>query len=209
MSCESARQSRMCSIAHRLMTNLHLGHNNAVHGGWERQYTLRQTYVELYGWSIPRGGLIRLIRRRAGNVGNVIIPIAGLGFVPFLLTSFVSRDGTYFPASRVIATDIEPHRDAYCTIRQEDGVVTAGNSTSLDTMVISWAPYASPLGVQMVRAFNGHTIIVIGEGRDGCTANNDFFDELATNWTQVQLNSDTLIYTWPTIHDEVTVYTRR
>jgi len=205
----SETQARICSIAHRLMTNLHSGYNSAVHGGWERQYTLRQTYVELYGWSIPRGGLIRLIRHRAGDSGNVIIPIAGLGLVPFLLTSFVSRDGTYFPASRVIATDIEPHRDAYCTVRQEDGVVTAGNSTSLDTMVISWAPYASSLGVQMVRAFQGHTIIVIGEDRDGCTADDDFFDELETNWTSVPLASQTLIYSWPSIHDEVTVYTRR
>lgn len=200
---------RICSLAHQLMTNLHSGYNNALDGNLERQYYSRRTFVELYGWSIPRGGLIRLIRRFAGDTGNVIIPIAGLGFIPFLLTSFVSRNGTYFPKSRVIATDIEPPSDSYCNVQQEDGVVTAGNSTSNDTMVISWAPYASPLGVQMVRAFNGHTIIVIGEDRGGCTADDDFFDELETNWTPVQLNSDTLIYTWPTIHDDVTVYTRQ
>jgi hypothetical protein len=191
------------------MTNLHSGYNNAVNGNWMAQYVTRQTFVELYGWCIPRGGLIRLIRRFAGDSGNVLFPIAGLGFIPFLLTSFVSRNGTYFPESRVIATDIEPPSDAYCTVRREDGVVTAENSTSLDTMVISWAPYGSPLGVEMVRAFHGHTIIVIGESEGGCTANDDFFDELLSNWTMVPLDSQTLIYTWPTIHDEVTVYIRR
>ena len=202
-------RQQISSGAARMMANLHSAYFATLRADQMRQFMNRRTYVELYGWMIPRGGLIRLIRRLAGNSGNVLFPAAGLGFLPYLLTTFINSDGHAFPASRVIATDITPPPNPFLPIQQEDGLDTAMESHDNDTMVISWAPYASPLAFRMVQAFKGHTIIVIGESEGGCTANDAFFEELETNWTPVPLASQTLIYSWPCVHDEVTAYTRR
>ena len=51
-----------------------------------------------------------------------------------------------------------------------------------EVMVISWPPLQSSMAAAAVTMHKGKWLIYLGEGRDGCNADERFFDELATNW---------------------------
>lgn len=53
-------------------------------------------------------------------------------------------------------------------------------------------------------AYAGSTVIYIGEGHGGCTANDAFFDALA-HWT---VEREVELPQWWGVHDALTVYRR-
>lgn len=71
-------------------------------------------------------------------------------------------------------------------------------------LFLCW-PTMSNFATRAVRNYAGDTVIYIGEGPYGCTADESFFDELAKSWTQV---GEYPLVQWSGIHDHINVWQR-
>lgn len=168
----------------------------------------RYKWVNEFGWCVPTLKLIERLQRFAGNRGYIVFPAAGIAWLPMLVALMPCSDGSYFDLFRIIVTDIHTNANIWFPLKVEDGVRTASNTTIDDTMVISWAPDASELGTNMLKAFNGNQLIVIGEKRGGCTASESFFTELSENWTVDISFDEVYVLQWNRAHDNATFYYR-
>lgn len=75
------------------------------------------------------------------------------------------------------------------------------------TLLLCW-PYMDSMAVEAAQEYRyrgGQTLVYIGEGHGGCTADDAFFKELSLFWT---LADEIPIPQWDGLHDELQVYTR-
>lgn len=78
----------------------------------------------------------------------------------------------------IIAIDLAPD-DPVTDVEVQDAVNAIHHHPEIDYLIISWPPLNSPVAARCVRAIKTHTtIIYIGEWRDGCCANDDFFESV-------------------------------
>lgn len=104
---------------------------------------------------------------------------------------------------------------------------------SLRTLFLCWPPYNGAMAIEAVRAYQGDTVVYIGESYGGCTADDDFFTlmgegyepcdksecsgdnepdychlyhgDLKPEWERVD---DVVIPRWYGLHDYLYVYKR-
>lgn len=75
----------------------------------------------------------------------------------------------------------------------------AGDATTLlpgefDVVILCWPNYDTPFAANVANAMQkGQTLIYLGEGRFGCTANEQFFDALDSGkWSYIEKATETL-----------------
>ena len=73
-------------------------------------------------------------------------------------------------------------------------------------LFLCWPPYAAPMAADALAAYDGDTLIYVGEGAEGCTGDDRFREALAANWDEV---ADHRLVQWFGLHDWITVYRRR
>lgn len=73
-------------------------------------------------------------------------------------------------------------------------------------LLLCWPPYDNPFAADALRAFQGDTLIYIGEGTGGCCADDDFFD-LLDEWEEVDYFREHV--QWSGLRDGAGVYRRR
>lgn len=83
-----------------------------------------------------------------------------------------------------------------------------------DAVVLSWPTYDHPFGYQVLQAMRpGQMLILQGEGPGGCTANDDFFDELdSIIWSQDEAATEALNehhLQFFGVHDRWSVWTKQ
>jgi hypothetical protein len=71
--------------------------------------------------------------------------------------------------------------------------------------MLCWPGDGQPFADQAVAAYPGDTLIYIGEGPGGHTADDAFFARLAREWAEVERVS---IPRWPGTRDSLVVYRR-
>ena len=74
-----------------------------------------------------------------------------------------------------------------------------------NVLMILWPSYNDDFAVNALRNFTGNKIVFIGEGQGGCTADDDFYDELSENWEDCNGIS---LPNWEGIHDYCSFYQR-
>lgn len=74
-------------------------------------------------------------------------------------------------------------------------------------LLLSWPPYDGPMGVDVLRAFQGNSLFYIGEEEGGCTGDQDMHDLLAKGWQQIA-RCDAHAQ-WSGIHDQLYYYKRK
>ncbi len=74
------------------------------------------------------------------------------------------------------------------------------------TLMLCWPPYDNSMAIEALRRYRGKTVIYVGEGNGGCTADDAFDEELSTKWTLVD---ELMIPQWRGLHDSVHVYRGR
>ncbi len=72
-------------------------------------------------------------------------------------------------------------------------------------LFLCWPPYDQPLAADALAAYPGDTLIYIGEGDGGCTADDRFHRALADGWDVTAKHRPAR---WWGLHDWVTVYRR-
>lgn len=206
---ESIDRKKSCVTVDQLKTlhKLSIDLYNSSNLGYIPRF--RYKWVKEFGWCVPTLKFIDHLQRFAGNRGSVVFPAAGLAWLPMLVSLMPCCDGSYFDHQRIIVSDIHTDDNIWYPHKVEDGVKTASNTTVDDTMIISWAPDATELGTNMLRAFNGCRLIVIGEGRGGYTASESFFTELTENWTVDISENEAHILQWNDARDNATFYHRK
>jgi hypothetical protein len=73
------------------------------------------------------------------------------------------------------------------------------------TLFLCW-PYMDSMAYECLQHFRGDTVIYIGEGSGGCTANDAFFEVLERDYEELD---QMYIPQWPCIHDYLSVWERK
>jgi hypothetical protein len=156
-------------------------------------YREREELVHKYAFAIPNHQAILTIV----NTTNKVIEIgAGSGYWAYLLQKagldVVAVDNDYR------GKDYWKHK--WFPVRNGDETILKDYPDH--TLFLCW-PEMSGVSSDALANYQGRTLIYVGEGRGGCTANEKFFEELNCNW---QHGESVNIPQWPGIHDYLQIY---
>lgn len=105
--------------------------------------------------------------------------------------------------------------DLFETVIDDQRIVEAGDFRDYDRdiVLLSWPPYLEDLAYQVAATMkSGKTLVYQGEGRGGCTGDDQFFDELNLNFVLDKTATNSLNahhVTWPGLHDLWYVYVKQ
>lgn len=171
---------------------------------------------QLYAYAVPNEAAVR----RIANLGPVVEVGAGLGYWARLLADagcdVVATDvcgaDPLESWDQVTAGDLgfDPcffHPDAalYYPVQRMDAEAAA-RTYSDRALLLVWPPYETPMASDALRAFEGATVVVVGEGRGGATGDDRFFDLLEEEFELVDVVG---IPQWAGMNDDVHIYRRR
>lgn len=179
-----------------------------------------------YAWAIPDENALELIAKHSPN--GVLEIGAGGGYWAMLL----QQRGV-----DVIAYDPEPPPDesnwhsgkAWTAVHAGDHTVAAEHPTR--TLMLCWPSYAEPWAAEALELYQGDTVIYIGEGFGGCTADDRFHvllghepycwhtdddgnemdcpEDCSSNAAPLfEELADSAIPQWAGLHDRIMVYRR-
>lgn len=153
-----------------------------------------------YSYAIPSYEIIGAIRTIAGD--HIVELGAGTGY----WAKFLSQYGL-----DVLAFDTKDTRSSYCNDVYYYKVNEAGHEAlswnSDRSLLLCWPPYRETFAYDCLRAYQGNSIIFIGEDYGGCTGTDEFFDLLEKDWELIYRNYDVLNFSG--IHSCETIYKRK
>ena len=187
-------------------------------GGWgfsTKEWKARKKAVSLYAWAIPSEEAIRAII----ECGPVVEIGAGSGYWASLIAQ-LGGDVVAYDQYEPKANKDYPFEQGWFPV-QKGGPEKAAEHAER-ALFLCWPPYNDSFARECVDAYQGDTVIFVGEGRGGCTADDDFFrtmGESSWDWE----NEETLeplsdeweradeinIPQWDGIHDYLTIYHRK
>ena len=165
---------------------------------------LRNHFVREFSWAIPTPDIVKKIYD--ATVGKKILEVgAGNGLWAKLLK---------MSGSEIIATDsFESHGfiedNTYLPVHNLEAVAAIEQNRDCDVLMLIWPAYDTDMAERAIKAFNGSTVIYIGEGYGGCNANDAFFDELSKNWEECQFDDNIYVPNWYGIHDNLEIHQRK
>lgn len=165
----------------------------------------RNALCSKYSWTVTDPATVEFVRDHAGPM--LVDPLAGSGWWAYLL----EQDHV-----DVLASDANPpdgtdantwHRGgAHLPLLRLDAVDAVERGGPLRTLLLSWPPYDSDIGAQILAAYRGSRIIYIGEGWGGCCGDDGMFQQFESDWSEVAEHRPIQYYG---IRDWVTVYERK
>lgn len=182
------------------------GHWVHLGAGMSRAYAAgldRFSLCARYAWSIPSPGDMRWLAQMLGGRGVVEIG-AGSGYWAWQ----IAQSGI-----DVVAYDLHgpgpdnkyaTHR-LYHPVETGDHAAVAGHPDR--ALLLCWPPYCSDMAARALKAYAGDTVVFVGEGPGGCTADDDFFALLDEGWDEIGVSPWHV--TWRCIHCSMTAYRRR
>ena len=150
----------------------------------------RRELVEEYSWAVPNEDVLIYL----SEFEHLIEAGAGNGYWAHL----IEERGV-----DVQAVDIEPAYETYT--RVESGNVLSDYDIRDNPVLMVWPPCDNDMAYDVVRSKPSH-VLYVGEERGGCTATDEFFDELETYYglvAKVELPS------YVGIHDDFYHYVRK
>ncbi len=176
------------------------------------KYDRRRKFTSDYAWAVPSPAAIDAIAGFAH--GRPVLEVgAGRG----LWAALLKEQG-----AEVIATDgycshgmetILPHQrslETYMDVEALSHVEAVARYGDRDTVLMTvWPPLEDPMAAGALEAFErkgGERLVVVGEGRGGCTGDDAFWGRLEKGWDEVDYVD---IPKWFGIYDGLTLYVRR
>lgn len=153
----------------------------------------REDLVEEYAWAIPTREAIETIL----EYGPVVEVGAGSGYWAWCIDQL---------GGVVAATDADPPESTYRHVAPYDARrrVNAMIPGEMDmALLLVWPPYDDPMAADCLEAYPGDTVIYVGEGRGGCTADDRFHQRLHQDW---HLAETVPIPTYLGLHDRLEVW---
>lgn len=156
-------------------------------------YTERKRLVKKYAWAIPTPRALDVISRY-----TPILEIgAGKGYWASLLDCEVVAYDVAFGKENGQTDDGE------CYYEVKLGGVEVIAEYPNHTLMLCWPPYNDDMAMECLQKYQGGKLIYIGEGYGGCTATDEFHEELDSKWEQIEI---VRIPQWNGLHDVLRVY---
>jgi len=178
----------------------------------------RGDYCRRYTWAIPtREDVTWMVGQIAGRA--VVEIGAGTGYWAWLLQQSGVHVRAYdkAPPGRVGSRNYyhSPRSDEHEILDdagvqhfpvKQGGVYYAGLWPDA-VLYLSWPPYSEAMAAEALAAYTGDFLIYCGEGQGGCTADDDFYDALDSDWDLVSTSEGHA--QWWGIHDTLESYRRK
>lgn len=168
----------------------------------ELEFVSRHENVRKYSWTITDPASVAFVAQWCQDQ-KVLDPLAGTGYWAYLLRQY---------GIDIVCSDADPfnnswHRGAklHSKIVQQDAV-DAMRFHRDRILLLSWIPYGSPIGTDLLNQYTGNRIVYIGENECGCCADDDFFAKLEIGWDEVASHRP---IQWFGMHDWITIYERK
>jgi hypothetical protein len=139
----------------------------------------RHALCTTFAWSIPSPGDIAWIKRALRSRG-VVEPGAGGGYWAWQLAQAGVSVAAYDPGDAEAGMFIG-RKPWFPVKRGDQAVVTKHPGRSL---LLCWPSYDKPWAAEALASYTGDQLFYIGEGNGGCTADDDFFRLLGTEWDE-------------------------
>jgi hypothetical protein len=173
-----------------------------------REHDARETFRRTYAYAVPTPDVIARIAAFAD--GPIIEIGAGRGLWARLIqlaggTVRVTDEAA--DGGNMLSTNHYHHLregQTWTPVERVDAVTAARDATE-PTLLTVWPSYAMSWAHQALVAFKGERVVYVGEGYDGCTADDAFHEELGVRWTLVD---ELAIPQWDGLHDRVYLYRR-
>lgn len=164
------------------------------HMGLMELFSLREKFVKTHSWAIPTREVVMMIRGRLKelNVNTILDVGCGKALWPALINQH--------RCFNVTAYDPEPIDTPFMP------VTNVIPNTIFDCLMYVWPDYAEPWAYNILRRKMPNTVLYIGEGRGGCTADDNFHEFLSKEYTRVW---HSMLPNWPSIHDDVFIFRRK
>ncbi len=160
----------------------------------------RSSFTSNFSWAIPSISAIHKICEFAAD--QPILEVgSGLGLWAGLIQA---RGGKIIPTDSFTTHGTSMDR-TFIHVQQMDGV-SAVKNIQTPVLFMCWPGYRDPMAENALRTFTGDKFIFVGEGHDGCTATEEFFDLLYKDWEYVE---DSEIPSWGGIYDSLSFYIRK
>jgi len=73
------------------------------------------------------------------------------------------------------------------------------------TLLICWPGYGETWAYEVLKAFKGNIVVYVGEGQDGCCAEDKFFKLMNRDWDSEELS----IPQWVGLHDKILILKKK
>lgn len=167
--------------------------------GWVR-FELRLPMVLEYAWAVPDEEAIRHLVSH----GPLVELGCGLGYWAALVADrggdIIAYDATLDPSQNQYVSDRGPWFDV-----RIGGPLAAADHPDR-TLFLCWPPFDDTFAFDALSAYQGDTLIYVGEGPGGCTGDDIFHLLLEEEWEQVDWYQ---IPRFPTMHDSMYIYRRK
>lgn len=169
-------------------------------------YNTRREYIEKCGWGVITKEQVEILSRFLFGF-KVIEVCSGLGFLANHLRDYGVSDYLAFDNFTECYPSVKLLN--YGSVKRN---VHSVNVAKAEAVVMCWPNYKSNLAETVVRKMRkGQYLIYQGEGWDGCTANNKFFEQITNKKKFQELRNlseclNTHQVQWRGIHDYFTVY---
>lgn len=186
-----------------------------LHNFAER-YQHREHCIREYGFAIPTGKVIEKLRK----YGPFIEIGAGTGYwtyelrqagIPAIATDLKPVDEKHPRKKGSDNENWEDGRNVYPFQRNWVNVVPLDASAAARafddwTLLTVWPCYKERWAARALLNYRGNTVVYVGEGHGGCTADDLFHKILDKHWEETEV---IMIPTHPGIHDNLYVYKRK
>lgn len=149
-----------------------------------------------YAWAIPNDEALGVIAK----YGPIVEGGAGSGYWAHLLRE---------RGVDVVAYDDAPYENNWVDGRWTEVLVGSAAAMAQHgdrTLLLVWPPYNKSMALDHLLAHNGQTVIYVGEGLGGCTADHAFHHYLEDHFEKVE---EVNIPMWPGMHDGMEVWRRK
>lgn len=158
----------------------------------QKQWDVRSLCQSRYAWAIPDEDAVQLIARYS----PIVEVGAGTGYWAWM----ISQVGGEIECFDNYSSHVDKHGLWY--------PVRFGGSETADTkdsLFLCWPPYNSCFAYNCIRNHRGKHVIYIGEGHEGCTADNNFHEYLIAHYTRIESYQHPR---WEGIYDTLTIWER-
>ena len=160
----------------------------------------RRMFTSTLAWAIPDQGCLDAIVKFAGGY-----KILEVGCGSGLWAGLLGAMGATVTATDPFLTHGFDPAQTFVEVERMDAVTAIAMYANHRVLMIIWPSAGDAFAVDALRAFTGNRLVYIGE-YEGCTANQDFFNELNENWNEEKIID---IPKWYGLYDYCSFYSRK
>lgn len=170
------------------------------------QIRLRDDHIKRFGFAVLTEEVVETLAAQIGRETPIVEVGAGSGYWSYELTQAGFNSLPTDPGGgRQFGTYSCFWEVRYMPVESIDAIEAVARYDDR-TMLMVWPSYLADWPVEALSAYRGDRFVYVGEARDGCTANDRFFDYLDAHF---DLISEIAIPRFFGINDQLFIFDRK